>query len=65
MTQGGRKGLFSLSGSVNKRDCRICEILGPNEANEMLLNSPSVKVWCALSKKGIIGSYLFEDGNVT
>ena len=32
---------------------------------ETLQNSPSVIVWCALSKKEIIRPYFLEDGNVT
>ena len=54
-----------MSGSVNKQNFRICESERPNEVSETLQNSPSVMVWCALSKKEVIGPYFFEDGNVT
>ena len=56
---------FSLPGSVNKQNCRIWASGRPNEVYETLENSPSIIVWCALSKKEKIGSYFFEDGNVT
>ena len=56
---------FSLFGSVNKQNCRIRRNERPNEVYETFQNSPSVMVWCALSKKEIIGPFFFEDGNVT
>ena len=55
---------LSLSGSVNKLNCRIWGSKRPNEAYERLQSSPSVMARGALPKKKIIGSYFFEDGNV-
>ena len=56
---------FSLSGVVNKQNCRIWGTERPNEVYETLHNSPSVMVWCALSQNEIIGPYFFENENVT
>ena len=55
----------SLSGSVNKQNYRIWASERSYEVYEMLRNSTSVMVWCALYKKQIIRSYFFEDGNMT
>ena len=56
---------FSLSGSVNKQNCRIWGLERPKEVYETLHNSPSIMVWCALSESEIIGPYFFENENVT
>lgn len=56
---------FTLSGQVNKQNCRIWGTERPNEVYETRTNSPSVMVWCAMSKNGIIGPYFFENENVT
>ncbi len=56
---------FSLSGTVNKQNCRIWGTERPNQVYETLHNSPSVMVWCAMSKSGVIGPYFFENENVT
>ena len=55
---------FSLSGSVNKQNCRIWGSERPKEVYETIQNSPQVMVWSTLSKKGIVGPYFSEDGNV-
>ncbi len=46
---------FSLSGKVNKQNCRIWGTERPNQVYETLHNSPSVMVWCAVSKSGVVG----------
>ncbi len=56
---------FSLPGTVNKQNCRIWGTERPNQVYETLHNSPSVMVWCAMSKSGVIGPYFFENENVT
>ncbi len=56
---------FSLSGKVNKQNCRIWGTERPNQVYETLHNSSSVMVWCAMSKSPVTGPYLFENENVT
>lgn len=56
---------FSLSGSVNKQNCRVWGTERPNLVFDTPQNSPSVMVWCALSRREIIGPYFFENENVT
>lgn len=56
---------FSLSGQVNKQNCRIWGSERPQQVYEAPNNAPSVMVWCALSKNEIIGPYFFENENVT
>ena len=56
---------FSLSGKVNKQNFRIWGTERPNEVYETLHNSPSVLIWCTMSKTEIIGPYFFENENVT
>ena len=50
--------------SLNKQNCRIWGLELPNEVYEILLNSPSIIVWCALSEIEIVGPYFFENQNV-
>ena len=52
---------FSLSGQANNQNCRIWRTKLPNEVYETLHNSPSVMIWCAISKNGVIGPYFFEN----
>ena len=40
-------------------------IRAPNEVYETLHNSPSIMVWCAISKSEIIGPYFFENENLS
>jgi hypothetical protein len=56
---------FSLSGGVNKQNCRIWGSERPQEVYESPQSAPSIMVWCAISKKGIIGPYFYENENVT
>ena len=37
----------------------------PNQVYETLHHSPSVTVWCAMSKSEVIGPYFFDNENVT
>ena len=56
---------FSLSGFVNKQNCRIWGSERPNEVYQTPHNSPSVMVWCGVSKNEIIGPYFFGNETVT
>jgi len=56
---------FSLSGGVNKQNCRIWGTERPSTVYESPQSSASIMVWCALSKKEIIGPYFFENESVT
>lgn len=57
--------IFRLNGFVNKQNVRIWGDERPNDVNEHTLHSPSVMVWCAISKDRVIGPYFFENGTVT
>lgn len=54
---------FHLNGSVNKQNCRYWSHKGQNPRlkHQQPLHSPKVTVWCALSSRGIIGPYFFEN----
>ncbi|CAI6353807.1 unnamed protein product [Macrosiphum euphorbiae] len=52
---------FHLDGFVNKQNCRYYAAENPQSLHERPLHSPKVTVWCALSKKLIIGPYFFEE----
>lgn len=54
---------FHLNGSVNKQNCRYWAPRGqnPHLKHQQPLHSPKVTVWCALSSRGIIGPYFFEN----
>lgn len=52
---------FHLDGSVNKQNCRYWSAENPYVVEERDTYSPHVNVWCAVSTKGIIGPYFFED----
>lgn len=56
---------FSLAGAVNKQNCRVWGTERPPEVYEVPQGAESIMVWCAISEKGIIGPYFFENGNVT
>lgn len=56
---------FHLCGSVNKQNFRYWSENNPQVVYEKPLHSERVTVWCALSRRGIIGPHFFEeDGNV-
>lgn len=54
-----------LAGGVNKQNYRIWGSQRPQEVYQAPQSAPSLMVWCAISKKGFIGPYFFENGNVT
>ncbi len=56
---------FSLCENLNKQNCRIWGSEHPNEVYETLQNSPSITLWCALSRNEMIRPYFFENENVT
>ena len=56
---------FHSQGRVNKQNCRIWGTEPMNQVNKVLQHSPSVMVWCVVSKYEIIGPYFFENENVT
>ena len=47
---------FSLCGRLNKQNCRIWGSEPPNELYETLHNSPTITIWCTLSRNEIIGN---------
>lgn len=53
---------FHLNGHVNKQNCRYWSQVNPRHKHMRPLHSPKVVVWAAMSAKGIIGPYFFEDG---
>jgi len=57
--------MFRINGVVNKQNVRIWGTERPEEINPIVLNSPGVMTWCAISKGRIIGPYFFENENVT
>jgi len=52
---------FHLDDFVNKQNCRYYAAENPQSLHERPLHSPKVTVWCAVSKKLIIGPYFFEE----
>lgn len=52
---------FHLDGFVNKQNCRYYAAENPQSLHGRPLHSPKVTVWCAVSKKLIIGPYFFEE----
>jgi transposase len=58
---------FHISGYVNKQNCRYWGPENPRQLHERPLHSQKVTVWCAVSTRGVIGPYFFEDerGNAT
>lgn len=57
--------IFRVNGYVIKQNVRIWGKKRPEQVNEATLNSPSVMVWCAISKHRVIGPYFFDEGSVT
>ncbi|CAH2101362.1 unnamed protein product [Euphydryas editha] len=56
---------FHINGHVNKQNCRYWSSENPKTKHQRPLHSPKVTVWAAISAKGIIGPYFFEDFQVT
>lgn len=54
---------FHLNGHVNKQNMRYWAQQNPAELHQRPLHSPKVTVWCAVSGRGVIGPYFFEDEN--
>lgn len=52
---------FHLNGYVNRQNCRYWSDTNPKLKHEKPLHSPKVTVWAALSGRGIIGPYFYED----
>lgn len=56
---------FYLRGLVNKHNVRYWSEDNPHATLETVLNSPKLNVWCAMSKKHLIGPFFFDDDTVT
>jgi len=56
---------ISLSGGVNKQNCRVWGSERPQVVYEVPQGAESIMVWCAISENGIIGPYFFENESVT
>lgn len=52
---------FHISGCVNKQNMRYWTDHNPREIHETPLHCERVTVWCAVSRRGIIGPYFFEE----
>lgn len=52
---------FHLGGYVNKQNFRYWSSENPKELHQQPLHKDKVTVWCAISGKGIIGPYFFEN----
>lgn len=52
---------FHLNGHVNRQNCRYWSTTNPKRKHQRPLHSPKVTVWAAMSSRGIIGPYFFED----
>ena len=52
---------FHLNGYVNRQNCRYWSATNPKQKHQKPLHSPKVTVWAAMSARGIIGPYFFED----
>lgn len=53
---------FSLSGGVNKQNCRFYATENPQIIHEKPLYEQKVTVWCGICATMIIGPYFFENG---
>ena len=59
---------FHINGHINKHNCRYWSTENPRLKHQKPLHSPKTTVWAAISAKGIIGPYFFENSqgnNVT
>lgn len=52
---------FHLNGHVNKQNCRYWAPDNPKLKHQRPLHSPKLIVWAAMSARGLIGPYFFED----
>jgi hypothetical protein len=51
---------FHLSGYINSQNSRICGTTNPHRFIESSLHPQKIGVWCAISRKRIIGPIFFE-----
>lgn len=59
------EGKVSISEFVDNHNCLIWGSERRNKVCQQLNNSPSVMIWCAVSKKEIFGPDVFENKNET
>lgn len=52
---------FHVNGHVNKQNSRFWSETNPQQMHQKPLHSPKVVVWAAISARGIIGPYFFEN----
>ena len=52
---------FTLTGTLNKQNCRFYGIENPQIINEIPLYAHKVTVWCGVCADMIIGPFFFED----
>ena len=52
---------FRVDGRVNKQNCRIWARENPRSFTEQPLHSDKVIVWAAMSHRGIIGPFFFDE----
>lgn len=55
---------FHIDGYVNKQNMRYWHPSNPRERHQKRLHSPKTTVWCAISARGIIGPYFFNQGEI-
>ena len=51
-----------MDGKVNSQNFRYWSHEKPDVVAEAPLHSAKITVWCAMSSRGVIGPYFFEDG---
>ena len=54
---------FHSRGSVNSHNAVHWGTERPDQVHQVLLHSPKLVVWCAVSTHGLIGPYFFKDQN--
>lgn len=54
---------FHLSGFVNKQNCRYWSAEQPSRKHQKPLHCQKVTVWAAVSARGLIGPYFFENSS--
>lgn len=55
------EAMFKLNGHINRHNCVYWAAENPRIIIEREVNLPGVVVWCAMSSKGIIGPFFFEN----
>ena len=56
--------IFRLSGSVNTQNIRILGTERPAEGRQAFSHSPSIMVWCGISREKSAALCFFEDENL-